>query len=99
MAIPKQVKIGAVNYIVQEKQVVDNDNSNWGACVFHDNHIEISTGLSEERKEQTLVHEILHAIFYESGFEEQDEDVVNRVGITLHQFLKDNNLFHKQDVD
>ncbi|EAE1771180.1 hypothetical protein [Listeria monocytogenes] len=98
MAIPKQVKIGAVNYDVQEKTLVDNDADSWGVCVFYDNHIEILEGLSEERKEQILVHEIVHAIFYESGFEEQDEDLVNRVGITLHQFLKDNNLFHKQDV-
>ncbi|EGO5453284.1 TPA: hypothetical protein ACHV3V_003115 [Listeria monocytogenes] len=99
MTIPEQVKIGAINYKVQEKEVVDNDLNNWGACVFHDNHIEVLAGLSDERKEQTLIHEILHAIFYEAGFEEQDEDLINRAGIVLYQVLKDNNLFHKQDVN
>ncbi|MGC9338741.1 hypothetical protein [Listeria ivanovii] len=99
MTIPEQVKIGAINYKVQEKEVVDNDLNNWGAWVFHDNHIEVLAGLSDERKEQTLIHEILHAIFYEAGFEEQDEDLINRAGIVLYQFLKDNNLFHKQDVN
>lgn len=26
------------------------------------------------RKEETLIHEVLHGIFFEAGFEEQDED-------------------------
>lgn len=28
----------------------------------------------------------------EAGFQEQDEDLVNRLGVILHQVLKDNNL-------
>ena len=55
--------------------------------------IEIDNGLSNERKEQTLVHEILHACFKDAGFEDQDEDVINRVGIVLYQVLKDNKLY------
>ncbi|ANE40221.1 hypothetical protein KC291_15020 [Listeria monocytogenes] len=99
MNLPSSVKIGAINYRIQEKEVVDNELTNWGLCVLHDNHIEVLASLSEERKEQTLIHEILHAIFCEAGFGEQDEDLINRVGIVLYQVLKDNNLFHKQDVN
>jgi len=48
--------------------------------------------LSESRKEQTFVHELTHAIFYEAGVEEQDEDMINRVSLVLHQVLKDRHL-------
>jgi len=48
--------------------------------------------MSRDKKEQTLLHEMLHACFNEAGFDEQDEDVVNRLGIVLYQVLKDNNL-------
>lgn len=46
--------------------------------------------MSPTKKEQVLIHELLHACIAEAGFDEQDEDVVNRVSIVLYQVLKDN---------
>lgn len=92
MEFPKEVKIGGVIYTVEEKDTVDSNPMNYGVCVYHDCHIEIKKDLSVERKEQTLIHEILHAIFFEAGLMEHEEDVVNRVGAILYQVLKENNL-------
>lgn len=60
-----------------------------GMCHFDQAKIEILSSLSDQRKEQTFIHELTHAIFYEAGYDEQDEDMINRVGIVLHQVVKD----------
>jgi hypothetical protein len=48
--------------------------------------------MSDERKEQTIVHEMLHAIHFEAGYdsEDQDEDMINRTANVLHQVIVDN---------
>lgn len=50
------------------------------------------------KKEQTFVHELLHACFNEAGFNEQDEDMINRVGVMLYQVLKDNYLDFNEPI-
>ncbi|ENZ7246183.1 ImmA/IrrE family metallo-endopeptidase [Enterococcus hirae] len=92
MKLPTNIKIGGMNYRIEEKEAPDNNPQCYGVCVYHDAHIEIKTTLSKERKEQTLIHEMLHAIFFEAGFEEHEEEVVNRVSIVLYQVLKENDL-------
>ena len=90
MSIPKEIKIGGMQYAVTEKDTVDNNAQCYGVCVYHDTHIEIKKELSAERKEQTLIHEMMHGVFFESGFEDHEEEVVNRVSAVLYQVLKDN---------
>ncbi|MCT7670051.1 MAG: hypothetical protein N4R98_03180 [Lactobacillus iners] len=46
--------------------------------------------MSEERKQQTLIHELTHAVFSETGFTEQDEETVTRLSSVLYQVLKQN---------
>lgn len=101
MDIPKTIKVGGIIYTVEEKPFVeiDQDRNYQGACLYQKTQIEILDSLSEDRKEQTLIHEVTHAIFYEAGFEEQDEDMINRVAIVLHQVLKDNNLNETTDSE
>ena len=91
---PKQVKVAGVVYTVKEEPFIEiNSNRNYqGACYYDKTQIFILEDISDERKEQVFVHELTHAIFHEAGFDEQDEDVINRIGIILHQVLKDNNL-------
>lgn len=75
------------------KEVVENDTNVYGSCVYQDSHIELRKGLSKERLEQTLVHEMLHAVFFEAGYAGEDyEDIVNRTSVILHQTLKQNDL-------
>lgn len=93
LLFPKQIKVVGVEYSVAEKPFIEIDgNRNYqGACWYDKTEIQVVEAISNERKKQVFVHELVHAIFHEAGFEVQDEDTVNRVGIVLHQVLKDNN--------
>ena len=90
--IPGKVRIGGLEYDVKMIDELLNDHDCAGQIVFPVGVIKLDSRLSEDRKEQTLVHEILHGIFEEAGYEEQDEDMVNRLGKVLYQVLKDNEL-------
>ncbi|WP_179107285.1 ImmA/IrrE family metallo-endopeptidase [Sediminibacillus massiliensis] len=90
--IPKQVKVAGLNYVVEEKPYVGiNNNKNFlGACDYDQTTIEILENISDERKEEVFVHELTHAIFEAAGYDEQDEEMINRLGKVLNQVLKDN---------
>ncbi|HHY74045.1 MAG TPA: ImmA/IrrE family metallo-endopeptidase [Bacillus bacterium] len=90
--IPNKVIVAGVGYQVISVQEIDDDPNTMGTCLYHKSLIKLKDGLSNDKKEQTFVHELLHACFNEAGFIEQDEDVINRVGIVLYQVLKDNKL-------
>ncbi|WP_159723164.1 hypothetical protein [Enterococcus sp. CSURQ0835] len=88
----KSIIISGVRYDIIEIETVDNDPTVMGLCVYADSVIYIKKALSKDRKNQTLIHEVMHAMFYEAGFDEQDEDEVNRLGKVLFQVLKENDL-------
>ena len=86
------INVGSVRYYVIEKPVIeiDDDKNYQGCCDYRKTEISILNELSDERKDDVLIHELTHAIFYEAGFEEQDEDMINRVAKVLHQVIKNN---------
>ena len=89
----ESVKVAGIEYNVKIKELVDNDPNVYGSCVYHDSHIEIRKGLSKERAEQTLIHELLHATFFEAGYRgDEYEELVERLSVVLHQVLKENDL-------
>lgn len=94
--IPTNVKVAGIDYKVEQVEEIDNNPSHMGDVVYQKSLIRIKQGMSEDKKEQTLVHEILHACYEEAGIENQDEDTINRVGVILYQVLKDNKMFFKK---
>ena len=86
----ERVKVGGVNYRVEEVPHLIADQELWGQILMRDAKIQIDSSLCEDRKKQTLIHELTHAVFLEAGYKDQDEDMINRVSIVLHQVLKDN---------
>jgi len=91
MDIPSTVNVAGVHYRVQEQSFIEiGGNRNYqGVCDYANTEIGILADLSQERKKQTFIHELTHAIFYEAGFEDQDEDMINRIGKVLFQVLED----------
>ncbi|MCM3488792.1 hypothetical protein M3689_05660 [Alkalihalophilus marmarensis] len=87
-----QLKVGGVTYDVKKLPFVEigGDRNYSGACDYNSTTIEIADDLSEERARDVLYHELTHAIFYEAGFVEQDEDMINRVAKVIHQVCRDN---------
>lgn len=88
----KKVKIGGIEYKVKEIEGMEEEFDLLGQILYTRGTIKVDADLATDRKEQVLVHEILHGVFFEAGIEEQDEDMINRVAIILHQVLKDNDL-------
>lgn len=88
------IKVGGIDYIViyTDLSAYDsNDSYRMGNTHEAKAIIEIRKEMPKQRQEQVLIHEMVHAMFYEIGIEmEDDEDIVNRVGLVLHQVLKDN---------
>ncbi|WP_407268934.1 ImmA/IrrE family metallo-endopeptidase [Radiobacillus sp. PE A8.2] len=90
--LPHKVKVAGITYDVMEKDFIEiDDNRNYqGKCSFTNTNIEVLSSLSIGRKEDVFVHELLHAIFTEAGYDDQDEEMIIRVGKVLHQVLRDN---------
>ncbi|KIO60226.1 hypothetical protein B4065_0152 [Caldibacillus thermoamylovorans] len=90
--IPNKVNVAGVQYTVSEVNGLVEDYNLQGQVVYHKGTIKIDANMSEDKKEQTFVHELLHACFNEAGFQQQDEETILRVANVLYQVLKDNDL-------
>ena len=90
MSVIGVVIVGGVTYTAEFVPNLMAKDDLWGKVDFFNSSIYIDDSLSESRKEQTFIHELTHAIFLEAGYKEQDEDMINRISIVLHQVLKDN---------
>ena len=100
----KQIRILNKKYTLKLKKRIKTDDSLLGQTVHHKNVIELSTEQDLTSFTDTLLHEILHAIWYTSGIEygmggEQTEEfVVNSFSSALINVFIDNKwlleLFH-----
>jgi hypothetical protein len=87
----KKIKVGGIYYDVEYKELVSESNAQLGWCRYDKARIEINNTVNEQVQEQTLIHELTHAMFNEAGIDiENEEDVVNKLGLILHQVLQDN---------
>jgi hypothetical protein len=91
MKIPQKITVGHIIYTVQYMESLNHMDENLslegeilGACDYDTATITLKTELSKERMEQVFCHELAHAIFYEAGYDDHDEDMINRLGIVLH---------------
>lgn len=86
-----KIKVAGIDYdvVLKDLSTRNDDEIQLGFCIYSENKIEINDQVHVERQKQTLIHEMMHAIFQEAGIED-DEDIVNRLGLVLYQVLKDN---------
>lgn len=87
-----RVKVGGVTYAVEEKDIIEIDgNYNYvGSCTYSTTTISLSKRLSHERKKDVFVHELVHAIMNEAGYDDHEEELVTRISKVLFQVLRDN---------
>lgn len=97
--IPDKVKVAGIDYTVKQLPFVeiDGDRNYQGACRPRSCEIEVQDSLSDQRKEEIFIHELTHAIFFESELDSDEEghteEVVKRISRVLYQVLKDNKLY------
>lgn len=89
-----EVKIGATKYKVTNLQAIDPTAQGvvMGEVDYPECLITLLGPLNRARKEETLIHEVLHAIFFEAGYLEHSEEMVDRLTPFLYSFIKENNL-------
>ena len=88
-----KIKVGGLIYDVLPVEWEKNADGDlqFGMFNAHRTNILINELISEQAQKQTLIHEMMHAIFFEAGIEvENEEDLVNRIGAVLYQVLQDN---------
>jgi hypothetical protein len=88
--IPSKVKVAGVTHEVKEVEGLAPDHDLYGQVTYRNGVIKLDSGLRQKWKEQVFVHELSHAILYEAGYDEYDEEMVRRVANVLYQVLKDN---------
>lgn len=91
--IPEKVIVAGIDFEIKELEGITERFNVLGQVNYNKGLIELDSGMCKSKKEQVLIHEVLHACFNEAGYEEQDEDVINRVSIVLYQVLKQNKLY------
>lgn len=84
----KKVKVAGVHYDIQLLE----DDENCGTCSYDSLVIRVDPRLKAEKREQVFVHELTHAIFYEAGYHEQNEEMIDRLSKVIYQVLKDNKI-------
>ena len=101
MIIPKVVRVGSVFYEVktQDTPIVMNGAQCLGYCDMYSHTIMLDESVQDEQTmEQTFCHELVHALMFERKINlvamglsnEQMEEVVDNLGMALHQVLLDN---------
>ena len=99
MEIPSKVKILGLDWsISREKQVADASQS-YGTTVHSSQSINIEPTITQAHAEQTLLHEMLHAIFVSMALNhipdmdtKKEEHIVSALANGLYHVLKDNKI-------
>ena len=101
MIIPEVVRVGSVFYEVktQATPIVMNGVQCLGYCDYYSHTIMLDESMQDEQTmEQTFCHELVHAMMFERKLNleamglstAQMEEVVDNLGMALHQVLLDN---------
>ena len=89
----RDVKIAGQVYTIQEMPKGWHGQSNsYGQCDTEKLLIHLATQIPSTRKAETLLHELLHAIYYEYGVNHADDEeaTVHILSAGLFQVFKDN---------
>lgn len=87
------VKIGGITYTIKREEIECHNGIQFGEVNYGTTQITINNvKVNEQKQEQTLMHEMVHAMMHEAGLDElsNDEVIVNQLGILLYQVLKEN---------
>lgn len=91
---PKDVKLGSVRYKIEEwDHMAAVSNARWGEFSPLEMVIRVDLTLPLARIAEVLLHEILHAVWYEYELKHEQDDqerIVTRMGTGLSAMFYDN---------
>ena len=90
MNMPDQINIMGLDYDILEVDVIERGTNICGQIDHIEQVIKIGKDLKCDRKEQTLVHEVVHGILEQLGYMElhDNEQLVQSLAVALHQTFK-----------
>lgn len=97
MNLPKTIRVGANDYEIKREKGLSSSEAVWGRIVYGTTTISLDESLSGSLLRDTLAHELAHAILYEAGYEDHDEEQANRIGKVVTMLLRDNNFEFMRD--
>lgn len=100
MKILKSVKVGGLVYEVVESADIANEGNVWGSTHMKKQKIFLDPDEKDQKKEQTFLHEIMHAVWEGAGLNARyskdqpklEEEIICALSHGLFQVLKDNDL-------
>lgn len=98
MKIPNTLKIGAFDWKIKEDANVAYEGSINGSTHYGSQTIFITPESTNQKKEEVLIHESMHAIWWQTGLgkrfkdSQQEEEIIHALAHGLYQMLKDNKL-------
>lgn len=89
MKIPKQINILGLTYAVEEVEVVSKGELLLGQINYLEQTIRIDKSLSEDRKGQVFMHELLHGILEGLGMAElnENENALQSIAAAMYHIL------------
>lgn len=87
--LPTAVKVGAVTYQVKYETRLADDAMMGNVRVL-EGTIDIRPNMSASMEKITLLHEVIHAILFQAGEKEHDEQVIDIVAHGILQVFQDN---------
>ncbi len=89
---PQKIKVGQVDYTVH--LFPETHDATYGVCLPDHQRIYLSVNQTWQQAGNTLLHEVMHAVWHQSGLNcidnPTEENVVNIMSTWLHLVLNDN---------
>lgn len=88
------VKVLSQEYLIKHVDVIDKATTVLGMIDHIENTIYIKNNLPPEKEKVTLIHEILHAIFEQLGFDDEhdNEHLIKSLSTAIYQVFKSNKI-------
>jgi hypothetical protein len=95
--MPKKIKVGAVDYTIHLLE--PKDKGQYGVCVYDHQRIYLTPNMMHQQASDTLLHEVMHAIWSEAGLDHipdlNEETVIRTMATWLRMVIRDNPDFTK----
>lgn len=99
MNIPNNIRVGSSDYKIEltTNDIIFNNRVCYGTIDYDFGIIKLNKEIQNKQNlEKTFLHEVLHGMFREQNIEiENEEDIVEKLSISLHQLIRDNHELFK----